>query len=282
MSQSGVRPEVLGNHKGNDGLRMKDLPEMSYSNGTVEFEKIPTMVIVRPELSKSRKQYITFLSEEGCDYLKGYLEGRMLSGEALGPDTDIITPKIGSKMFVCTINIGDGVRKAIRTAGFSWRPYVLRCYFDSQLLLAESRGLITHAYRQFFMGHVGDIDARYTTNKGRLTEEMLEDMRTAYSRSTKYLQTMKTTTNEDVIIRTVKKQILLLGGEEPESLDALDFDSISDEEILVRLENVLAGRITGNGTRQKMIPIVELEDYINKGWEWVTEVPGEKCVVKVP
>jgi len=63
------------------------------------------------------------------------------------------------------------------------RPYVLRSYFDTQLLLAESQGRMTHAYRQFFMGHKGDIEARYTTNKHRLGDAVIRDMRDAYVRS---------------------------------------------------------------------------------------------------
>ncbi|MDE0091578.1 MAG: hypothetical protein OXP12_09595 [Thaumarchaeota archaeon] len=69
------------------------------------------------------------------------------------------------------------------------RPYALRSYFDSQLLIAESHGCMTHAYRQFFMGHKGDMEARYTTNKGRLTEQMTEDMRLSYERSQTFLST---------------------------------------------------------------------------------------------
>ena len=69
------------------------------------------------------------------------------------------------------------------------RPYTLRAYFDSQLLIAESHGCMTHAYRQFFMGHKGDMEARYTTNKGKLTEQMTEDMRRSYGRSQAFLST---------------------------------------------------------------------------------------------
>jgi hypothetical protein len=60
---------------------------------------------------------------------------------------------------------------------YTWRPYVLRAYCDTQLLLAESNGRLSHAYRAFFMGHKGDIEARYTTNKGRLTPQMMVDLR---------------------------------------------------------------------------------------------------------
>jgi len=68
--------------------------------------------------------------------------------------------------FISTRNVSRIIREAMRPR-FKWRPYVLRAYFDTQMLLAESHGKIAHPYRVFFMGHKGDIEARYTTNKGR-------------------------------------------------------------------------------------------------------------------
>lgn len=49
-------------------------------------------------------------------------------------------------------------------------------------MLAESKELVLRDYRQFWMGHKGDMEARYTTNKGRLPNEVIEDMRKAYER----------------------------------------------------------------------------------------------------
>jgi hypothetical protein len=39
------------------------------------------MIVVRPPLSKGRHKYLTFLSNEGCTYLKEYLEQRGGLGE---------------------------------------------------------------------------------------------------------------------------------------------------------------------------------------------------------
>ncbi|MEM2926947.1 MAG: site-specific integrase, partial [Candidatus Bathyarchaeia archaeon] len=61
VAHSGLRIETLGNHSGNDGLRVKDFPEMVLRDRRVEFSKVPTMVVVRKELSKARHQYFTFL-----------------------------------------------------------------------------------------------------------------------------------------------------------------------------------------------------------------------------
>jgi len=189
LAHSGLRIETLGNYEGTDGLRIKDFPEMKIENGEVIYEKVPTMIVVRRELSKGGHQYFTFLSEEGCEYLKDYLESRLKEGEKLTPNSPILTPKVTPKPFIRSTNIGDMIRAAIRKAGFKWRPYVLRAYFDTQLMLAESKGMVLRDYRQFWMGHKGDIENRYTTNKCRLPEGVIEDMREAYKRSQEYLQT---------------------------------------------------------------------------------------------
>ena len=52
-------------------------------------------------------------------------------------------------------------------------------------------------YRQYFMGHKGDMEARYTTNKGKLTEQMTEDMRRAFEQSQAFLSTDATHDTEN-------------------------------------------------------------------------------------
>ncbi|MDE0525761.1 MAG: hypothetical protein OXI27_04095, partial [Thaumarchaeota archaeon] len=78
------------------------------------------------------------------------------------------------------------IRKAFRPR-FQWRPYVLRAYFDTQLLIAESKGRIAHDFRVFFMGHKGSMEARYTTNKRMLPEMLSSEMRDAFVRSEEFL-----------------------------------------------------------------------------------------------
>jgi hypothetical protein len=115
----------------------------------VSFTETPTTVRVSPELSKSANGYLTFLSRERCDYLKAYLEERLRGGERLTPDSDLLHPDRASGHFFRTLNHGDAIRTANRAAGFKWRPYVLRAYFEPQLQLAESKGKIAHDYRVF-------------------------------------------------------------------------------------------------------------------------------------
>jgi integrase len=293
---SGVRIEVLGNYLGLDGLRIKDLPEIEIQDdGTVTFTKVPTTVVVREELSKARHRYLTFLGEEGCEVLKQYLERRIREGEAVRPESGVIatSPSQARKSrhfetedvspFLRTTKVGDEVRRAMRAAGLPWRPYVFRTYFDTALMLAESRGLVTHAYQQFWMGHKGDIEAQYTTNKSRLPEEVVEDMRESYRKAQALLQTAKPdAASEEKIQRSLRTQLLGLAGFTKEEIEKMDVDGVSDEELQQRIRQRFLGAMIGNGSRQKVIPTVEVERYLTQGWEFVAVLPDDRAIMKIP
>jgi len=68
---------------------------------------------------------------------------------------------------------------------------VLRSFFDTQLLIAESRGKIAHDFCVFFMGHKGSMEAKYTTNKGILPDLLISEMRGAFDRSEEFLDLEK-------------------------------------------------------------------------------------------
>jgi len=280
VAHSGLRIKTLGNYEGNDGLRVRDLPELRVEGGSVDFGQTPTLVIVRRELSKAGHQYLTFLSQEGCEYLKDYLEERIREGEKLAPDSSTVTPKLRMKPFIRAVNIGDIIRGAIRRAGFSWRPYVLRSYFDTQLMLAESKGLVLRDYRQFWMGHKGDIENRYTTNKGRLPEAVIEDMREAYKRSQEYLQTTKPEITEERLEESFRKQLLLVAGFKQQEVEELELHSLSDEEFQEIVRRRLLGGETEDCGREKVVDLDEIENYLAQGWEYVATLPNERVVIK--
>ncbi len=289
LAHAGLRPESLGNYRGTDGLRLDDLPDLRVKGKTIVFDKLPVQVVVRPELSKSGRRYFTFLGPEAAEYLKAYLEERMREGERLTGESDVIAPAWSSKAFLTSINVSDAIRKAIRAAGFRARPYVLRAYFDTQLLLAESKGKMTHAYRQFFMGHVGDIEARYTTNKGRLPPDLVEDMRDAYRRSLPFLETTRTA-DRDVELKTAfRKQMLLVAGLDEKEIGKMDLDGMSDADLQRMVRDRLVGASGGNGngsgipgitSKQTVVPLTAVETYLEQGWEWVTQLPDARAVLR--
>ena len=185
------------------------------------------------------------------------------------------------KPFIRAGNIGDTIREAMRAAGITWRPYVLRSYFDTQLMLAESKGLVLRDYRQFWMGHKGDIENRYTTNKHKLPEEVVEDMREAYKRSQEYLQTTRVSeTSEEKLTQAFRKQLLLVAGFKQDEVDKMDLPSFGDEELQEIVRKKLLGAPTESGVKQKVVNVEEAETYLSQGWQYVAHLPGKKVVIK--
>lgn len=195
LSKSGLRPQVLGNYNATDGLTMNDLPDIAIVQGITRCIRMPARVIVRRNISKARHQYFTFLTSSGVQRLLAYLNDRLAKGDVLNADSPVIAPDIDhsygrgantGKRFLTTSQITSLVRKSLRPR-FRWRPYVLRAYFDTQLLIAESRGKIAHDFRVFFMGHKGSMEAKYTTNKGILPEMLVSEMSEAFKRCEEFL-----------------------------------------------------------------------------------------------
>ena len=63
------------------------------------------------------------------------------------------------------------------------RPYALRAFFATNMLISEARGLVAHDFHTFWMGHSGGMQSKYTTNKGILPDVLLNEMRSAYARA---------------------------------------------------------------------------------------------------
>lgn len=161
-------------------------------------------------------------------------------------------------------------------------------------MLAESKGLILRDYRQFFMGHVGDIEHRYTVNKQRLPEDVIEDMRQSYAKASRFLETEDHGMREEDVAKitsnTMRETAIMiletaygikLSDKEKEELMALDTNELQE-----RLKQIFSDKradILNNGNSHKTIPERELETYLNKGWELVQIYPkGDKAVVRLP
>jgi len=281
VAHAGLRLESLGNYHASDGLRISDLPELKIEGTKATFERTPTSVVVRSSLSKTRLQYFTFLTDEACGYLKNYFEERLRDGEILAPDSPVITPKFAKKPFIRTVNIGDLMRLGIRNAGIKSRPYVLRCYFDTMLMLAESKGLVLRDYRQFWMGHKGDIENRYTTNKQRLPDSIIEDMRQAYGRSQEFLQTIeKPSTSKEVLAQSFREQLLLVAGFSKDEIEKMDASFMGDDKLQEIVRKKLLGAPANSGVKQKAVHINEVAKYLSQGWEFVANLPDKQVVIR--
>ena len=208
----------------------------------------------------------------------------MRNGEKLTVDSAIVTPKVKTKEFIRAINIGDLIREALRKAGFPWRPYVLRSYFDTQLMLAESKGLVLRDYRTFWMGHKGDIENRYTTNRQKLPEQVIEDMREAYRRAQEYLVTMaKEGYGKEMVLATFNRQYLLMFGYTEEEIGQLgDLSKLTSDEMKQLVSRKSMQALGLNGNTQKVVKLNEVKEWIVQGWEYVTTLPPDEAIIRLP
>jgi hypothetical protein len=283
---SGLRIESLGDYQGQDGLQVKDFPEMVIENNAVEFAQMPAMIAVRRSISKAGHQYFTFLCDEGCEYLKEYLGWRLRKGEKLTNTSPIITPTFSGLVgkHITSVNIGDLMRKAIRVAGFSWRPYVLRRYFDVRMMMAESDGLIIRDWRVFWMGHKGDIEHTYTVNKG-LPQDVIEKMRESYQKAAEkcLVTTKKETVSQETIVSTFNKQFLQMAGYSEEEIGQLgNLAELTAEQVQELIRKKSMESLGLNGNRQKIINCSELKSYVENGWEFVTRISDGEAIIALP
>ncbi|MHB8586878.1 MAG: site-specific integrase [Thermoplasmatota archaeon] len=288
MAYSGVRPEVLGNYLGTDGLRVKDLPEALIEKGQVVFDKVPTRLVVPERMSKTGRPYFTFLGQEGCAYLAAYLGKRAEAGEKLSIDSPIITPRNVEKPFMRSVNIGDLIRKPMRAAGLSEPPYIWRSYFSSRAMLAEGKGF-TRDYRQFCMGHTGDIEHVYALHK-RLPPDAVEAMREGYQAALAYLETSKPLEGEDPTLRAFRV-LLLSSGYAEEEVDALQLDEKTEEEIVALLRDrsprpqPAGAPPDGFGAApvpQRIIALGGLDQALAQGWVFKASLPDGRIVIESP
>jgi hypothetical protein len=304
IALSDLRPGSIGNNDGSDGITLKDLPELRIERRKVSFEKIPTRIVVRSNLSKAGHKYFTFLPSEGCTYLKEYLEERIRAGERLKPESPLVAHERGAaKPFMMARKITHFIRKYMRNAGVRKRPYVLRAYAETQLIIAESKGAISHPYLQFIAGHKGDIEARYSTNKGRLPPNMIEDIREAYKRCEPFLSTIAQPIEQSSMVKEAKIEMLRSLAKNLLGLDLLEVKVEKEKELKrelrqeeeielfegeirkLRIEPVKFREERRNsdadcGFVSKLISEDEVVKFLNDGWSLVKELKSGKVVVR--
>ena len=292
IAHAGLRIETLGDYLGLNGLRISDLKDIQLKDNRVSFQNTPAVMVIPAELSKSRRQYVSFLSQEGCDTLTEYLNERAKEGEELTQSTGIIVtsvtqfgkarfPDIVDKSpFLRTTKIGNDMRTAMRASGLMQRPYIWRSFFDTQLMIAESRQKISHSYRMFFMGHVGDIEATYTTNKNRLPDDVIEDMRKSYQQCSEYLETsMPSHGSADQMHSVILNSI----GYTDEDIQAMGgIERLSESKISELIKQKVTSNMANNGNRQKVVLQKEIEEYLRQGWEFVSVIDRDKAVIRLP
>lgn len=216
---------------------------------------------------------------------------RIKRGEKLDKDSSLLgfDPRgIRSNKFLRTTLVTRDIKEAIVKAGHSWRPYVLRAYFDTNMIISESKGKTSHPYLQFFMGHKGDVEARYSTNKYVLTSEMVEDLRKTYKSCEPQLTTITQAMEQASVIKEAKVEALKSVAKTLFGIDLVEVKIAKEKELGKELEKDEEIQLfedelkkcRENADPQKIVNENELEKYLTEGWQFVSVLPSQKILIK--
>jgi hypothetical protein len=274
MAYSGVRPEVVGNYLGDDGLTLGDLPELDLGGNEPRFRKVPALVVVRESISKAGNTYLTFAPAPTCRAIEDYLKLRLAEGEKLTRASDLVSPGRGRRPFLRTMNVSEGVRATFRSLGIKDRPYVLRVYFETRLGIAEGQGKVAHRFVVHWGGHTGDITARYSLNKNRLPSDLVEEMREAYRRCEPILT--GDAPSEGDVRREVARVLLGSLGYTEKELASVDLADVEQVRVLTQR------RVAPAPKKQAMVTVEELPGYLEEGWTFVGNVGQDRVLLNPP
>ena len=304
VAYAGLRPEVLGHQNINDGLKLGDLPELDID--VLKFSKTPTLVEVRAELSKAGHKFRTFFPRETCRDIIAYLQRREKGGEELDESSPFVVVSSSQRNkgwralrgieggHITTALISRDIRTAMRPT-YQFRPYILRSYFSTRLLMAVSDRILDNNYRVYWMGHKGEMAARYSSNKAFLPDDLLENMRAAYERARQHL--LGGSLSEESMRKRQLIDTARMLGYENEQLAKL-------QELLARSKNVDEAveefrKLSFEFTRESS-PEFSLKRFdenhnnnyeivqgeanmvlmLKQGWELETELNGNKFLLK--
>ena len=296
MAHTGVRPGVLGSYQGESGLTLADLLDLKLEKGGLSFPETPFAVRVPASLSKTRVSYLTFGSSQLASTFLEYLSERRKGGETLGPKSAVIAanPTRGialrarkeahySRGFLTTKAVIEEIREALQATvpeGVRWRPYVLRAYCSTRLLMAEGAGKISRDLREAILGHDTGVSGRYNVGK-TWGPELLKEARAQYKRAEPYLLTTPRAGEGNENATRVIRLLLEARGVSKEVLDKHDLGSMSDEEIVALIKTVGASSGTEKKT-QKAVPVEEVPKLLEEGWEFIATLGGNVVVLKAP
>ena len=265
-------------------LRWRDIQE-------VEFEgmKLAKVTIYRGE----PEEYDTFVSPECYEYLLKYREVREKVGEVIISSSPVFVREVNKRRFDQSKVRPVGVRTLKNQMGellnqmkmrekltdtknyrsYEWKQaHGYRKFFKTRMEMSGVKPIIT----EMLMGHTIGVSGSYM-------KPTQDEMASEYVKAVPNLTILGAVGEKADRNGELKRQILLkVGGYSKEEVDKLDLADMEDAKIQKLVKERLLGATANNGSRQKVVPISEIETYLTQGWEYVAALPNEKAILRLP
>jgi len=138
-------------------------------------------------------------------------------------------------------------------------------------------------------GHKGDIEARYSTNKGILPEEIVEDMRKSIEDCEPFLSTRTQELDQSTVVKEAKVEALKSIAKSLLGIDLLEVKVAKEKELgrelnydeeIELFENEMKKMRESENDPQTIVKEEELEGYLKNGWQFVSVLPSQKILIK--
>jgi len=280
LSSSGARVGSL------HSLRWRDIAEV----------KVKDLTFARVTIYRGEKeQYDSFITPEAYEQLLEYRAYRVNIGEKVTPQ---------SPVFVTASNIDDFKPDRVRALATD-TVKLLIARLQRQLglreVLTEGKNAkryefrTVHGFRKFYktrtevagvnrlciemtMGHDIGIHANYE----KPSEPELEK---EYAKAIDELTIIKSRqeVKKDEILTMFKAVLLTTFGYSEAEVAAMgNLDKLTPLELQGLIQKKSMSSLGLNGNRQKVVPRAEVKPHVLNGWEYVTDLPNEEAVVRLP
>jgi integrase len=269
-----------------DYLRWKDFQEVE-----VDGKKLARATIYRGE----PEEYSTFVTPESWEYLSRYREMREKVGEKVTPSSPVFIQEVNKRRFSQNKVKPVGVRTLKNQLGELMNHMGMRSTLMEKENYRSYEFKQAHGFRKFFktrlevagvkplvietlMGHSTGVSSSYFKPTDK---ELLEE----YAKGIKELTVFKSeeTVTQNMILTAFNKQFLANSGYTEEEIAKLgDLSQLSPQKMQELIREKQMRALGLNGNHQKIVAMNELEDLVAQGWDFVTALPDNKAVVKLP
>jgi hypothetical protein len=267
-------------------LKWRDLQEVEYDG-----RKFASVIVYNGE----PERYVTFVTPEAYTHLLEYRKMRENIGERVTPESyvfvtltnvDNFRPEAVKPISVSSMKnlLGRHLRKlGMRSVIHEGREYHsfdfkqahgFRKFFKTRMEIKGVKPIIT----EMLMGHALGVSSSYMKPTEK---ELLEE----YSKAIDELTIIKPreTVTPDMMLSTFNRQYLTMSGYSDEELNSLgDLSKLTPQQVqeLVKQKQMQSLGLSGN--HQKIVAMNEIENWVNQGWDFVSEIPDGRAIMRLP
>jgi integrase len=283
------------------GMRIGALDYLNW--GDLEEIKQGSMTMAKLKIYAGEpEEYETLIAPEAYEALLEYRKLREMAGEVIDRESPLIVNdfnkrtglgrgvKLGrSKSKVIRNTIGrlwkqsfersSSQRKIVKSSGKSLRYEFKQVHGFRKLYKSTCERYMKSLYVEILMGHSTGVTNSYMKPT---TKELVEEYNKAVPSLT--ILAPKPTATQDEIMARVNRQTLLAFEYADAEIEKLgDLSTKTPEEIqgLIKEKKGQVLGLNGKG-RQKVVPMGDVKNYIEQGWEFVQSLPTNEAVIGLP